>query len=49
MSMDYKISREEIEKLVNQVVLTANETVNLLGVTTQKITCTCKTRANCSY
>lgn len=29
------MSREEIEKLVNQVVLTANETVNLLGVTTK--------------
>lgn len=37
VSMDYKMSREEIEKLVNQVVLTANETVNLLGVTTQRL------------
>ncbi len=37
MSMDYKMSREEIEKLVNQVVLTANETANLLDVTTQRL------------
>lgn len=37
MNMDYKISREEIEKLVNQVVLTANETANLLDVTTQRL------------
>ncbi|MGG0645504.1 helix-turn-helix domain-containing protein [Bacillus mycoides] len=35
--MDYKMSREEIEKLVNQVVLTANETANLLDVTTQRL------------
>ncbi len=37
MNMDYKMSREEIEKLVNQVVLTANETSNLLDVTTQRL------------
>lgn len=37
MNMDYKMSREEIEKLVNQVVLTANETANLLDVTTQRL------------
>ncbi|EJQ59159.1 hypothetical protein IEU_03550 [Bacillus mycoides] len=37
MSMDYKMSREEIEKLVNQEVLTANETANLLDVTTQRL------------
>ncbi|KOS25658.1 DNA-binding protein [Bacillus anthracis] len=35
--MDYKMSREEIEKLVNQVVIKENETVNLLGVTTQRL------------
>ncbi|MCQ6569098.1 helix-turn-helix domain-containing protein [Bacillus mycoides] len=35
--MDYKMSREEIEKLVSQVVLTANETANLLDVTTQRL------------
>ncbi|MDR4303041.1 helix-turn-helix domain-containing protein [Bacillus mycoides] len=35
--MDYKMSREEIEKLVNQEVLTANETANLLDVTTQRL------------
>ncbi|MGE7885396.1 helix-turn-helix domain-containing protein [Bacillus sp. NPDC094077] len=35
--MDFKMSREEIEKLVNQVVLTANETANLLDVTPQRL------------
>ncbi|MEM5644744.1 helix-turn-helix domain-containing protein [Bacillus cereus] len=35
--MDYKMNREEIEKLVHQTVLTANETANLLDVTTQRL------------
>jgi len=37
MSTDYEMNREEVEKLVNEVVLTANETKNLLDVTTQRL------------